>query len=459
MRLLAVCIVLGLALMLAGCPGGGQPGAVKTGAAGPGKTQASAAKYPIPLTQRPYQKVHKSVEEAWFLVETGYAVIQQKYVYANQLISSGSEDEKQQGIKAKESLSPEIQTNVFFINPKINQLFLDAIAAEPDNPLNYAAYAYYLKARKLVDDQGHYLGEGEDEAVKNIDKAIKLWPDDSMFYLLKIHILSAPHQCHEWYRGAAGEEIVLEKRLDELRNIFQLAEQYDPDNAYINYYKALLFTQLTPPESFQSIRDEVYREVVAGNQKGSGHFFFPPPLNPYYELASAIVIKGDEKEAIYYDQWNFFGIIAASNVTQMTDQLLDQYQWPKDKESISELMLAVYQMGSIKPLSRSYFSLQSGIINKLQSQTDPKSQDYLDLANAARFLNQQYVDLANQMLREKVISDSRLIDSVGVGKAESIVFRNEPLVQKFQKREAAYLKKAGEILKIKFPLPENPEEW
>ena len=42
------------------------------------------------------------------------------------------------------------------------------------------------------------------------------------------------------------------------------AEQYDPQNHYINYYKALLITQYTPPDKFAEVRDEVLREIRAG---------------------------------------------------------------------------------------------------------------------------------------------------------------------------------------------------
>ena len=417
------------------------------------------AEYPIPFSERPYQDVHPSVKEAWYLVETGYVIVKDKYSQANQLLASDSLQDKEKGARLKDEVTNEIQTTIFDVNPTVNQLFKDAIDAEPDNPLNYASYAYYLKARRMISDTGEYLGEGEEEARKYIDQAIELWPDDAGFYLLKIHILSAPHQCHEWFRGSAGEEYVLANRLEELRELFSQAEKYDPENSYINYYHALLVVQLTPDFEINEVRDEVYRELVAGNNKQSGSFIFPPPLKPKVDSASLIRLTGNEQSAVYYDQWSFFGSFPEETVAKMEGFLLSGWNWESNRDEYEQLMLAIYKMGRVKPLTRSFFSLQYGVITQLQQAAEPGSQEALDFAAVARFLNQQYFDLTNDLLRKNVLRDATQLDVNGVAKAEKMAFRRKSDVDRFQKRQAAYLVRAGEILGLDFDLPEDRGEW
>ncbi len=465
--ILITALALILAGLMCGCPSDqpAETGGGSSSVSSAGKPQTSnaedagAAKLPVPLSQRPYRQVHASVEQAWFLVETGYQVVKDKYIQANTLLASTSAEDKAEGARLKNAVTAEIQTTIFNVNPTIDKLFKEAIAAEPDNALNYAAYAYYLKARKIVDESGTYVGEGETEALANIDKAIELWPDDSGFYLLKIHILSAPHQCHEWFRGAAGEDLVLASRLEQLRELFQLAEKYDPKNSFINYYHAILVTSLTPPDLRGDIRDEVLREIIAGNQKEQGNFYFPPPLPPYAAIANPIAIPEDGLEAIYYDHWNFFGMIAEDNMRNLIDLLMQGLTWPADRDTYKEIMLAIYKVGAVKPPSRSFFSLQFGVINGLQLAAAPGSPEALEFASVARFLNQQYFELANEELKRKVLTDSTQLDVEGVQTAERRTVRLDPDVQKFQKRQAAYLKKAGEILKLDFNLPDDPEKW
>jgi hypothetical protein len=461
MKLTALCMVLCVVVLLAGCPGA-KPGAGGSGASqapGANTVAASNTEYPVPSTARPYQKVHKSVEDAWFLVESGYFVIKDKYDQASKLMTSQVPADIERGVQQKNEVTAEIQRNIFQINPKIDQLFKDAITAEPENPLNYAAYAYYLKARKRMDAEGKYVSEGEKEARENIDKAIALWPDDSGFYLLKIHILSAPNQCHEWVRGAAGEELVLASRLEELRSLFEQAQKYDPDNAYINYYHAVLFSTLVPPDQFSTIRDEVYKELVAGNKKWNGRAYFPPPLSPYAESAAPVKITEYETTPVYYDQWSFFGIFAENSVKTMLDMLMQDMQWPQDKDKIKELMFAVYKLGAVKPLSYSYFSLQMGILMRFQEAVTPNSQDAFDLGAAARFLNQQYLSLANDMLKARILENAKQLDVAGIEVAERRIFRRETELGKFQKRQAAYLLKMKEVLGIDLDLPDDPKQW
>ena len=107
-------------------------------------------------------------------------MIKQKYVDANKLMASSDPKEKEKGSKLKSTLTPEIERNIFGVNDKIDQLFKDAIAAQPDNPLNIATYAYYLKARKRFHKDGS-TNDTEQEAMELMDQAIALWPDESSF--------------------------------------------------------------------------------------------------------------------------------------------------------------------------------------------------------------------------------------------------------------------------------------
>ena len=213
------------------------------------------------------------------------------------------------------------------------------------------------------------------------------------------------------------------------------------------------------PDMRGDIRDEAMREVIAGNNKANGNFYFPPPLRPYATIANPIVLQEDSQEAIYYDHWNFFGMIAEDNMRNLVDLLMKDLTWPDDRDSYRDIMLAIYKVGAIKPPSRSFFSMQYGVINELQQDAESGSQAALDFAAVSRFLNQQYFELANEMLKRRVLEDATQLDVNGVQTAERRTVRLDPDVKQLQKRQAAYLKRAGEILKLDFNLPENPEKW
>ena len=457
--LMCVCAVLALAA----CPKqpAGTGSTTSDGASTAGQTSASGIgndEYPIARTLRPYSDVHASVKQAWFLVETAYVVIRSKYRDANKLLESSNAADKDKGSKLKAAVTEEVQKNIFGVNDKVEQLFKDAIKAEPDNPLNMVSYAYYLKARQRFKADGASI-ETESEALQLMDDAIKIWPDEANFYLVKVHIMTAPHQCNDWFRARALEDIAISRRLPEIRELLAKAEQYDPTNHYVNYYLALLLAQYTPPTEFATVKDEIMRQIRAGNKKPRGYFFFPPPLRPYYGEAKAIELFDAETEAKYVDHWLLFGHYDPQIIGTMVDGLLPTMKWPQDKQDVGELMFMLYQFGRTKPYDRSMFTLQLKVLDYYLRAQESGSPESLKIAEALRFLNEQYRTVANYFYGAKVIPDATLADLRGLQELEFRRARQMYLKVQIQPAEAAYLKRAGEILGLNFPLPADPQEW
>jgi len=418
----------------------------------------SGKEYPIARSDRPYTDVHANVKQAWFLVETGYIVIRHQYMESGELMKSKNEAEKKKGGEMRAAVNDDVQKKIFGVNDKIEQLFKDAIKEQPDNPLNYAAYAYYLMPRKRFKSATSTVNT-EAEAMTLMDQALKLWPDESCFYLLKVHIMTAPRQCNEWLRAGALEEVAISKRMPELRDLLAKAATYDPQNHFINYYTASIITKFTDPAKFSEVRDDVLREIRAGNQKPRGYFFFPPPLRPLYGEATNAILLENATEARYVDQWLLFGHYDVRVMDQIIMQLLPTMSWPKDKQDAGELMYMLYQIGRTKPYDRSLFSLQLKIVDYFMQKAEPGSKDSLKLAEASRFLNEQYRTVANQLYAVKVITDPTKTDLIGIQEQEMGRSRQNNLERMIQAPEAAYLKHAGESLGIKFPLPADPQEW
>lgn len=447
----------GLCLALAGCPKERMGGSGAGGQATPTASTKSVID-PVPRSARPYQDIHQSAKEAWKLVETAYFVIKQKYADAQRLAESDDLAERLRGTDLRTTVSEEIEKNIFGVNNEVEALFQDAIENEPDNPLNIATYAYYLKARKRWIEDGGYTNT-ESEALEQISKAIELWPDEASFYLLKIHIMTAPHLCHDWLRAGALEEIAIARRIPEIRELFDKAEQYAPDNHYVNYYNALTITKFTPAEEFAEVREEVMREVRTGNRKPLGYFSFPPPLRPFEAVWRPVRLDGTETQAVYVDHWILFGHYDLEAMHRLLTQALPDLQWPQDKQEISELMYMLYQLGRTKPFDRSYFAMQLRALEPYLQRADPGSQEALDLAAALRFLNDQYQSVGLTLYRRGEITDSTKIGVEGIYELEVGATHQQTLLDAIQGPQAAYLKRAGEILNLDFPLPEDPEDW
>jgi tetratricopeptide (TPR) repeat protein len=403
--------------------------------------------------------VHESVKQAWFLVETGYFVVQEKYAEANRLLGSDDPAQQARGDEMKSQVTQEVQQNIFGVNDSIEHLFLDAIEQQPDNPLNHASYAFYLKPRRRFDAAGGFT-DCEAEARRQIDKAIELWPDCAAFYMQKIHILTAEQRCHTWFRGNAGEDLALASRVEEVRGLFDKAERYDPNNAYINYANAITLTGLALEGLFPGIRDEVLREIKAGNAKPYGHFMFPPPLDTYPAYQGLVKITGNETSAVYYDHWTFNGRFSNADVQTMLMGLLAPLSWPEDKDTVEELMFMLYQLGRLEPPHRSYFTYQIAVVQTLQTQAPNGSEARLQMASLSRFLTKQYKELADYYYEIGLIESPQNVDVNGLTSVEASVERRLAEIERFQKRQGAYLKKAEELVGAEFPnLPDDPEEW
>jgi hypothetical protein len=439
---------------------------VKTPDAKAGATTTTAAdqsrdgqKYPIALSLRPYQDVHGDIKKAWFLVETSYYVVSSKWAEADKLLKSGNAAEVKRGGDLKQQLTTELERSIFGTNDKVEALFKQAIAAEPENPLNMASYAFYLRARKRMMPNSDSFNNTEGEALEWMDKAIAKWPDEWSFYMMKAFILNEPLFCYEWFRASAMEELAIEKRLPMIRELCTKAEQYYPQNSFINYYKMMVIVKFSDPAKFSEYQDELMREIRAGNAKSESVFFFFPPLCPEMNYALKPVLRADLPDAQYIDQWTQSGHLDMNLIAQITIDLSKDYTWPKDKDNLQTLMMFLYKIGRTEPRDRSVFSLQSQLMQPIAAKLEPGSPDALKFAEVNRFLNDQYHDIAQLFFDRGYIKDRTKIDVIGVAETEKTTTRQPGVYTECQGRQAAYLKRAGEILGLKFDLPEDPDKW
>lgn len=457
-NLLLAAAAIALA-MLAGCPqnGGSDDAAIKVK---PATTDASAGEtqYPIPLSERPYNDIHQSAKDAWFLVETAYYVVKDKYVQAAQMLKSEDAAERKRGSDLRAAVSQEIEDSIFLVNPSVEQLFIDAMQAEPENPLNIASYAYYLKPRKREVSEETFV-DTEPDALAMMDEAIKLWPDEASFYLLKVHIMTQAHKCHDWLRSQMAQDIVITQRLPEIRELLTKAKKYYPDNAYINYYHAMLAARYNGEGGYHSVHDEVMREIRDGNRKAESFFFYPPPLPPFPSQIRNVELVGTEKEAKYVDQWNFFGHYDPSAISMIINGSTAELNWPEDKEDVAALMLFLYKIGKTLPFDRTMISLQLRILNPLLEEQEPGSEEALKLAEAIRYLNEQYRDIGQKLYQKGYIEDPTMIDVRGINSIETTGTHLMALREAVQGPQASFLLKAGEILDLEFPLPADPKLW
>lgn len=432
-----------LALLLFGCKNGGGG---KTGGQGPGKSggQQASSQYPVDWDKRPYTKCHDSVQKAWFLTENAYFVVREKWVH-----SKGD---------VRKSVEGEIDHNLFGVNDEVKRLFEDGIKAEPENALNYASYAVWLKPRKYVSNEGTYNNAFPD-AVKQIDKAIELWPDESRFYLIKAWIVYAPNYVGDWLRSTPDSDLQVNAAMSDLEGLFASAEKYDPDNANINYLHALTVYRYSDPTKFDDYKDTLLREIRAGNRKSRNYFFFPPPVKPANLEAQVALLQPTQVEAVYYDIWNQFGFFSPTSVRQMIDRLGQSLKWPDDKQDFAEVMYFAYSIGRALPYDRSYFHMQQRLLDQAMTSCADNPAERRKLAEVARYLGEQYHDAATDFYGKKLLKDSAHLDVSGIESVEQGGARQNNLKEELQPREAAYLKKVAEELKVEMPLPSDPAKW
>ncbi|MCB1217393.1 hypothetical protein KDL44_08360 [bacterium] len=452
---------LGL-LMLAACPG-------QQSGSGTGKAQGnfnpananvppSKALYPHYL-DRPYTDIHEDARQAWFLVEVSYLVIKDKYDRAQQLKESADAAERAEGQQLYNEVVGEVQTVIFGTNATVEQLFQSAIAAEPDNPLNYASYAVYLKPRKRYSSDTQYV-DTEQEAIENIDKAIELWPDEPRFYYMKIYTLSEPHQAHEWIRSQGMEVDAIRTRLKEISDIYDELEKRDPENSFVNYSRALFLARIYSPEFGDEPIREMIRELRKGNAKPEGWFYYPPPLAPRVHDASHPMVYAEQEGPVYVDLWLHWGNLDPFAVNQLVRLVDGTSTWPQDKKDIGEVMYMLYALGRLEPFDRTFFNLQLKCLHRQQEAQNPASEEASQLAAATRFLNDQYLDISNQLYKDKLIRDETRFGVLAIEDLETSSLSGQKYMAKYmQGPQAAYLKRAGEILGLDFPLPEDPTKW
>jgi hypothetical protein len=439
MTRLNTLFVCALALLLCGCPPADAPGTSSSGSG----LSGSAKKYPVEWLTRKYTEPAPEAAKAWELIEIGYWAVLEKFANATP--------------ENKLAVQGELKASIFNVNPTVEGLFKDAIKAQPDNPVNYSAYAQYLKPRRRVN--GKTFVPTWNEALTQIDKAIELAPDEASYYITKIFIITAPHQAHEWMLQGAMEDLTIADKMPEVNKLFNQAEKYDPDNAFINYWHAQLLYRYTPPEELPKVWDQIQREIHAGNHKKENYFIFPAPLAPRQIVGQAPIITAEQTGAVYADQWLQFGSYSGQTIDMLVSERLKMLKWPQDKAAIADLMYMYYNLGRTEPYDRSFFSMQHVVLDKIRRDVDPKSDEGKKLAQAGRYLEEQYLTQANKLFKSNEITDSREIGSPGINRLETTRSRHNPLMPYLQGPQAAYLKKFGEIMGVEFPLPEDPEKW
>lgn len=404
---------------------------------------SSKVKYPIEWPARKYTQPADEVVAAWRLVEISYFVVNDKFIHATK--------------DTKAAVEAEIKSSIFNVNPKVEQLFKDAIKKQPDNPINHAAYAIYLKPRRR--EKGNTFVPTWNEALKEIDKSIELLPDESSYYLTKIYIITAPHQAHEWLLEGAMEDVTISGKMPEVNKLFNQAEKYDPDNAYINYWHAQLLFRYTDHNDLPKVWDQIKREIHAGNQKTDNYFVFGAPLAPRQTVPQIPLLTAEQKDPIYADQWLQFGSYSGQTIELMVQELLKTLKWPKDKDTITDIMFMYYNLGRTEPYDRSYFSMQQVVLDKIRHDVDPKTEEGRKLAEVGRFLDAQYQTQGNKLYQYQIITDPRQIGVTGINWVEETGSRKLNIREFLQGPQAAYLQKFGEVMGVKFALPEDPSKW
>ena len=404
---------------------------------------SSKAKYPIEWPKRKYTQPAEEVVAAWRLIEISYFVINEKYLHATPA--------------TKVAVGNEIKSSIFNVNAEVEQLFKDAIKKQPDNPINHAAYALYLKPRRRVN--GKTFVPTWNEALKEIDKAIELLPDESSYYVTKIFIITAPHQAHEWLLEGALEDVTIGGRLPEVAKLFNLAEKYDPNNSYLNYWHAQLIFRYTPHDDLPKVWDQIKREIHAGNRKSDNYFTFPAPLAPRQRDPMLPMLTAEQTEPTYIDQWTQFGGYSGPTMELMAQELLRACHWPEDKDTIADVMYMYYNLGRTEPYDRSYFSMQQVALDKIRHDVDVKSEEGHKLAEVGRFLDSQYQTQANSLYTLNVIEDPALVGVSGINRVEETGSRRLNIREFLQGPQAAYLQKFEDVMGVDFPLPEDKEKW
>jgi hypothetical protein len=425
------------ALVATGCKD--RPGSPGSPTALPGST----SKYPIEWPARKYTQPADEVIAAWRLVEISYFVVNDKFIHATK--------------DTKQAVEKEIKGSIFNVNPKVEQLFKDAIKKQPDNPINHAAYAIYLKPRRR--EKGNTFVPTWNEALQEIDKAIELLPDESSYYVTKIYIISAPHQAHEWLLEGALEDVTIGSKLPEIGKLFNLAEKYDPNNSYLNYWHAQLLFRYTSQDKLPKVWSQIKREIHAGNQKTDNYFVFGAPLAPRQRDPFIPLLTAQQTDPIYADQWLQFGSYSGQTIEFMVQELLKTLKWPKDKDTITDIMFMYYNLGRTEPYDRSYFSMQQVVLDKIRHDVDVKSEEGHKLAEAGRFLDAQYQTQGNNLYTYKIIDDPRQIGVSGINWVEETGSRKLNIREFLQGPQAAYLDKFGQVMGVKFPLPEDKSKW
>jgi len=289
--------------------------------------------------------------------------------------------------------------------------------------------------------------------------------------MMKAFILNEPQFCDQWFRATAMEELAINTRLPMIRELCTKAEQYYPDNAYIHYYLAMVLWKFGDPSKFDATRDEILREMRAGNKKSSCYFWFFPPLRPIMDYGIKPTLSAGLTEAQYTDHWQQCGHVDPNLVAPMLIQLAEGtrndeksppeggLEWPKDKDDLATIMEFTYKVCRVQPMDRSLFSLQSQILVPVVSRLKPGSDDALKFADVMRFLNDEYRDAAQFLYDRKLVASRTQLDVTGIALAETRNSRQSTVVEECQGREAAFLKRAGEILGLDFHLPQDPKQW
>ena len=225
--------------------------------------------------------------------------------------------------------------------------------------------------------------------------------------------------------------------------MFDKAESKAPENGYINYYNASITSKFSEPSAEFPERDEILREIRAGNKKIYVNFFFPPPVPAFADVYWQPILREEIPTAVYIDHWNQFSMHDTQDIANMVTRLSSTMSWPEDKDDIGELMVMLYQLGRTQPYDRSFFSLQLRLLNPFSESVANGSDDALELADILRYLNDQYQTVGNRLYTSGEISDPAKVGAVGIHETELRYAHRRKLADVIQRHHKAFLPACG----------------
>jgi len=225
---------------------------------------------------------------------------------------------------------------------RVGYKFEKAIEQNPDNPCNYVSYAVFLKSRN------------EALAYRNFKKGIELWPSNYGFYWLLADFLYRTPSSHGFtVFNVVHPQERLREFSDEMFELLDQAQKYDPDNSFERIYRAQIMISLGEDAV------DIFREFKAASKLGTYPEFIQPPPRPAKTLnwlnAANIVTKSLN---LHYDIESNYGFYMNGVIERYISRggLLEAAE--REGPDVFPVMFKViFRMGATDPFDRSFFYL------------------------------------------------------------------------------------------------------